>query len=334
MRRSIIILSLLTALLIPATGLVAQEQGELLCASCKQPNNPDNNYCTSCGVQLAEQKAELHQTKPFTFREPSRLFSVPNATVIPELAIGFTLGNSFGQQEAQSFLGNVSVGIGDVAEIELNAGGLVGNIIAGTTRMSTWAFKVQVFSGSEVWPMVALSLRSSNDWDEAQFDGRTLQTNAEELYTAGLRWLDYRMRLTTATVSLTHRISPPISGSVSLGFSDIRRKNMYTQWASAPERFDPDVRRHSQFQYSAGIAYTLNPRTNVIVEAQTIPFFDVNVAHRELVLKRMYVGAAGIRFALSRAFTLDSGIRYQSNFIGLADTQVRVALNGIFMIPM
>ncbi len=94
------------------------------------------------------------------------------------------------------------------------------------------------------------------------------------------------------------------------------------------------MRRHSQFQYSAGIAYTLNPRTKVIVEAQTIPFFDVNVANRELVLKHMYVGAAGIRFALSRAFTLDSGIRYQSNFIGLADTQMRVALNGIFVIPM
>lgn len=329
--RTIIILLALLLITIP---IMAQVDSTLLCSVCKQPNNPENNFCTSCGAKLTEQKVELPENKPFTFREPSRLFSVPTATVIPELGIGFTLGNSFGQQEPQSFLGNVSVGIGDVAELELNTGGMVGNIIAGTTRMSTWAFKVQVYSGNEHWPSTALSLRSSNDWDEAQFDGQALQTSAEGLYREGLRWLDYRMRLTTASVSLTQRLLPHLTASATVGYSDIRYKNLFTQWAGFEGKYVPDVTRRSQFQYAVGVAIELNPRTKVIAEAQTIPFFDYYLATNELVLKHMYVSAVGIRFALSRAFTLDSGIRYQSNFVGLADTQVRVALNGVFVIPM
>ncbi len=325
---------ILLGIAVIAMPVLAQDSSTLLCSSCKQPNNPENNFCTSCGKELSDETVELVDKQPFTFREPSRLFSVPSATVIPELAIGMTLGNSFGQQEPQSFLGTASIGIGNVAELELNTGGMVGNIIAGTTRMSTWAFKVQVFSGSEEWPMAALSLRSSNDWDEAQFDGEVLRTSADGLYREGLRWLDYQMRLTTASLSLTKPLMPHATASVNIGYSDVRYRNVYSRWVGNDGRYAPDVARKSQFQYGAGVAIALNPRTKVIAEAQTIPFFDVNVANRELVLKHMYVGAAGIRFALSRAFTLDSGIRYQSNFIGLADTQVRVALNGIFVIPM
>ncbi|MGH2569355.1 MAG: hypothetical protein ACRDGA_13540, partial [Bacteroidota bacterium] len=94
------------------------------------------------------------------------------------------------------------------------------------------------------------------------------------------------------------------------------------------------VTRSSQFQFAGGFAMELNPRTKVIAEVQTIPFFNYNITRDELQLEHMYVGALGIRFALGKAFTLDSGIRYQSNFVGLADTQVRVALNGIFVIPL
>ena len=78
----------------------------------------------------------------------------------------------------------------------------------------------------------------------------------------------------------------------------------------------------------------MNPRTSILAEAQTIPFFNYHVGNGNLKLEHMYVGAAGIRFALGRAITLDSGIRYQSDFIGLADVQIRVALNGVFVIPM
>ncbi|MGH2569558.1 MAG: hypothetical protein ACRDGA_14565, partial [Bacteroidota bacterium] len=241
MKTILICLTIVLAVVAATTTVTAQEVPTILCTVCKQPNNPDNNFCTSCGAQLADQKPELQETKtPFTYREPSKLFSVPTAAVLPELALGFTLGNSFGQQEFQSFLGNVSAGIGDIAELELNTSGMVGNIIAGTTRMSSWAMKVQVYSGDERWPAAALSLRSSNDWDEARFNAEAVQTGNSDQYRAGLRGLDYGMRLTTVTLSLSQRIYERTTVHGTVGFSDIRHRNVRV-WRVADMLYDPLV---------------------------------------------------------------------------------------------
>ena len=323
----------IAAVLITAVPLLSQESKQL-CDTCKQPNSAENNFCTSCGARLDGQNLEQKDELPFTYREPSRLFSVSTAALIPELGIGLTFGNSFGEQERRSFLGNVSVGIGGIAELELNTGGMVGNVLAGTTQMSTWAMKVRVSSEVEGWPAIAVSLRSSNDWDGATLTSQALAASSPDYYQAGLRGLDYEMRMTTATVSLSRSVHERTTLHGTIGLSDIRHRNLGVQRLDYGFRSDPSIKRSSQWQLSGGFTITMNTRTSVILEGQTIPFFNYNVTKGELNLEHMYVGAAGIRFALGKAITLDSGIRYQSSFIGLADTQIRVALNGIFMISI
>lgn len=333
--RAIILFSLIIlAILAVPLPAEAQAQQTVPCSVCNEPNKPGNNFCTSCGAKFTAAVAATDDG-PFTYREPARLFSVPTASVLQELALGITLGNSFGQQEQQSFLGNLALGIGDVAELELNTGGMVGNIVAGTTRMTTWGLKVQVMGEQESVPSIALSLRSSHDWDNTKLNGEFLRTEAPDHFREGLRWLDYNMRMTTAAVSFSRSVNPFATLHATVGLSDLRYKNLGAQYATNNSRsYDSGERRTSQWQAAGGFALYINPRTKVIGEIQTIPFFDYNMTQNTLHLKRMYVGAAGVRFALSKAFTLDSGVRYQSNFVGLADTQVRVALNGVFVIPL
>ncbi len=314
--------------------MLSQENAQYVCSACKQPINAESKFCTSCGARLTEQAIEPQETKSFTFRQPSRLFSVPTAAVIPELSIGLTLGNSFGQQERRAFLGNVSIGIGEIAELELNTGGMVGNVVAGTSRMSTWAMKVRFTSGDEYWPAAAVSLRSSNDWDEANFDAVALEASSPDFYRSGLRGLDYEMRMTTAALSLSWKTHEKTTVHGTIGIADIRNRNLGVQRKDSIYFFDTSVRRSSQWLVSGGFATIVKSRTCILVEAQTIPFFNYNVTSGSLKLEHMYVGAVGIRFALGKAITLDSGVRYQSDFIGLADVQIRVALNGVFLIPM
>ncbi len=334
MKKMIILFLLLVPFVLMTMEAVAQTADTLLCPECKQPNKQENSFCTSCGAKITDKTVAIQQGQSITYRAPARLLSVPTASVLPELALGLTLGNSFGQQEQQSFLRNVSLGIGNVAELELNTGGMVGNIVAGTSRMTTWALKVQVLSEHHTIPGIVLSLHSSNDWDNATFDSRTIEASNATAFREGLRWLDYDMRMTTASITAGGKILDRTSLYVTAGLSDIRFRNLGVQQVAVDFRYDPSVKRTSQWQAAAGVAIEINPRTRIIGEVQTIPSFNYNVTDGSLHLEHMYVGAAGIRFALSKAFSLDSGVRYQSNFVGLADTQVRVALNCILVIPI
>ncbi|GEM_PF-6687675 len=154
------------------------------------------------------QADEPKEKAPFSYREPARLLSVPTASVLEEIAIGLTIGNSFGQEDRRTFLGNVTLGIENVAELALNTGGLVGNVISATTRMSTWAVKVVILPEQEDQPAFAVGLRSSNDWDNSSFDGATLQQTSPDYYREGLRYLDYDWSLVsnrTASPSLRAR---------------------------------------------------------------------------------------------------------------------------------
>jgi hypothetical protein len=332
--RAIILFSLLLLTICAAPAPVgAQEQQTITCPACKEPNQATNNFCTSCGKKMRVESDGPKEKTPFFYRAPARLLSIPTAAVLEEMAIGLTLGNSFGQEERRSFLGNVALGIGNVAELELNTGGLVGNIISATTRMSTWGLKVLILSEKENQPALAVGLRSSNDWDNSSFDGATLQRTSPDYFREGLRYLDYELRMTTLSVIMSRSVSKQLIGHGSVGYADLRYRNLRTQVVDSEIRYEPTPQRSNQLHFTGGISYAVNPRTKVLAEIQTIPFFDFDVRNHQLFLNRMYVGAAGVRYALNRAITLDSGVRYQSNFVGLADMQVRVALNGVFVLP-
>lgn len=110
--RTLIILSLIVLTVsVVSLPVEAQERQTITCPICNEPSKPGNNFCTSCGEKFSAAAVGATDGGPFTYREPKRLLSDPTASVLQELALGLTLGNSFGQQEPQSFLGNVSLGI-------------------------------------------------------------------------------------------------------------------------------------------------------------------------------------------------------------------------------
>lgn len=308
----------------------AQSNDEILCSVCNGPNLISNNFCTSCGSKLVAKTVQREESVAQVYRQPARLFSVPTATVIPELTLGLTLGNSFGLQVGESFLGTASLGMGGIAELELSTVGLFAGLATGSSAFKTAGLKVIVLGDHEVLPSVAVSLRSSNDWEREQRDEGIIRAVDEGAYVEGVRGLDYESRITNLTLSFSKVVREQTTLHGGISFSDIRYRNVASYHMLNGARYFTEQTRKTRWQGFAGVSIRMNPRTQIMGEIQTIPLFNYDRSTGSIKLDKLYIGAAGVRFSLSTSWTLDAGIRYQDNFIGLADTQVRVTLNGVF----
>ncbi len=329
-------LVLLLALTLNATfsGATFAQDGETVqCERCKEPNLRSNNYCTSCGAKLVARPATKQDAVSPLYRQPARLFSVPTAFPPSHSAFTLTFGNNFGIQVGESFLGTAAVGIEGVGEIELSTAGLVTSVVTSVPGLRTAGMRVHVYAGDEILPAIGISLRSSNDWEREERNSDALAATDQASYDVGLRSLNLESRITTLALFLSKHLRATTSLHAGIGLSDVRHRNVYAGFVSPSFAVSDDSeRRSSQWQACGGASIVLSERTTVMGEVQTLPLFSYDVNRNNIRLSRMYVGAIGVRFSLSPSWSLDSGIRYQSTFIGLADTQFRVSVNGVFVL--
>jgi hypothetical protein len=325
-----ILLFIVPVVITSGTLLQAQSNEQLLCSMCQQPNDPKNNFCTSCGATFVPMTVEVGESEPSGYRQPARLFSIPVAHVLPELQLGITLGNTFGLEVGESFLGTMVLGIGNIAEIELSTAGLITSIAAGNTSLRTTGLKAQLFESDELGLIAGVSLRNSNDWENENRTETVIAHAAPDEYAAGLRGLSYESRITTLSLAIDKQFGGAATLHAGLGYSDIRYRNVYSRFVTGSSFFMPNEERRQQWQVLAGLLVVISPRTRLMAEAQNLPFLAYTVGGGGITARHIYVGAMGFRFSISQSWSLDSGVRYQSNFVGLADTQVRFSLNGVF----
>jgi hypothetical protein len=329
-------LSLLLVVLTIAVACVsihAQENNTILCQVCSEPNQMKNNYCTSCGAKLALVKVAEREEAPQSYKQPVRLFSLPMAVALSESYVTFAFGNDFGMQVGESFLGTVAIGVGEVGEIELSTSGLVTSLVKNSAGFRTAGMKIQVFAGHGDLPAVGFSLRSSNDWEREERSEIVLATSDRAAFDVGLRSLNLESRITTLALFVSKQVRPHTTLHAGIGFSDVRYRNVYAGFVYPHSSvYDNSERRANQWQAFGGTSIAMNDRTTVMGEIQTLPLFKYDVNRGTVRLSRMYVGAAGFRFSLSPSWSLDSGVRYQNNFIGLADVQFRVSVNAVFLL--
>jgi hypothetical protein len=326
--KTAIISIVLLSLFLPVA--VAQQGGKVLCITCRAENERSNNFCTSCGSRIVHAVSKQLEPLDETFREPARLFSIPTASVIPEMTVGLTLGNSFGLQVGESFLGTASLGMGGIAELELSTVGLFAGLATGSSAFKTAGLKAVVIEEYAFLPSIAISLLSSNDWEREQRDEGVVRSSDAPAYAEGVRGVNYESRITNLTISFGKQVRERTTAHWGITFSDIRYRNVSTYHAFNGTKYFSEQARKIRWQGFGGVSIRMNPRTQLMGEVQSIPLFNYDRSTGNIRLDRMYIGAAGVRFSLSTSWSLDAGIRYQDNFIGLADTQVRITLHGVF----
>ncbi len=294
-------------------------------------------YCFSIPSQY-----EKDSTTDVTFfdfpHDVNRIFATPTADVLKSLDLNIILGGAFGFEESSGFLGNVALGLGGIADIEVNTGSLLGALANVNQNIPTITLKGKFYKGTGNFPAIAIGLRSSNDWDRTKIYESGIRASEPDLYYEGLRNVDYEARITTAFIAFSKNANENLSLHAGGGISDLRYRNVRLGWAS------PSMDSHSSFSHGeiqkkqlgyvfGGLIYTINERTQLMFEAQTMPYFNVNVKNKTIVPKQRGLMVAGIRSAVSKVLLFDTGIRYQSNYKGIADTQIRLSLSFFISLP-
>ncbi|MDP2209471.1 MAG: hypothetical protein Q8K98_11990 [Bacteroidota bacterium] len=288
-------------------------------------------YCFSSASQDDNDK----ETKTFQFpHDLNRIFATPTADVLKSLDLNIILGGAFGFEESSAFLGNVALGLGGIADIEVNTGSLLGALANVNQNIPTITLKGKIYKGTENYPAIAVGLRSSNDWDRTKIYESGIRASEPELYNEGLRNVDYEARITTAFIAFSKNANENLSMHAGGGISDLRYRNIRLGWAYMYEYTDDGAINKKQLVYVfGGLIYTINERTQFMFEAQTMPYFNVNTKNRTIVPKQRGLMVVGIRSAVSKVLLFDTGIRYQSNYKGIADTQIRLSLSFFISLP-
>ncbi len=80
---------------------------------------------------------------------------------------------------------------------------------------------------------------------------------------------------------------------------------------------------------TAGLRLAMNARTHLMLELGPVPEVRYVLEDRSVTVRRVWRGVGGVRFFLGSWLSWDTGVRYQSNFDGIADAKIEMSLNAV-----
>ncbi|MDZ7288986.1 MAG: hypothetical protein ONB44_01250 [candidate division KSB1 bacterium] len=246
-------------------------------------------------------------------REPAvlpRLFNVPTADVLGSLDLYFTGGGAFGIEKERHFLGRAGLGLGDIAEVEFATQSVINSLQQASSSMPTSAFKMLIMRDRGNLPAVAMALRGTTSWQQ-------LEGNKSEV--------SFETRLTKLYIVASKRISK-VTGHIGLGLTDVRVRN--PQGWSFFEVGRKELQRNIWAPF-AGVSIQANPKAQVMVEIEGLPSYDFaeGGSYSSKDIKNIWAGVVGVRFYFTNWLAADTGVRYRSDFDGIADANIQANIN-------
>jgi hypothetical protein len=261
----------------------------------------------------------------------NRLFSIPNSKIINSLDFSFLIGSSFGFADNTGVLGTLGLGLGGYGDIEIGSESLLGSMFSSSENFTNIGIKVKILTESENIPGVAIGIKANNSWNSSRNDGDFIRTSESGLYDAGLRTADYDSRMTSVYAVIGKMVVPGLTLQAGIDFTDLRYKNVYVVFNEGNSTYmQNEQEREAVINFFGGFEYHLNNRTILMFELQSYPYLKVSTTDGLIKASRRIVTVAGFRFFISKWLLLDTGVRYQDNYSGLAETEIRIGLNGIW----
>jgi len=261
----------------------------------------------------------------------NRLFSIPNSKIINSLDFSFLIGSSFGFADNTGVLGTLGLGLGGYGDIEIGSESLLGSMFSSSENFTNIGIKVKILTESENIPGVAIGIKANNSWNSSRNDGDFIRSSESGLYNAGLRTADYESRMTSVYAVIGKMVIPGLTLQAGIDFADLRYKNVYVVFNEGNSTYiQNEQEREAVINFFGGLEYHLNNRTILMFELQSYPFLKVSTTDGLIKASRRIVTVVGFRFFISKWLLLDTGVRYQDNYSGLAVTEIRIELNGIW----
>ena len=274
---------------------------------------------------VARQQRDEQRWYKTMLREPAilpRLFNVPTANVLGSLDLYFTGGGAFGIEKERNFLGRAGLGLGDIAEVEFATQSVINSLQQGSSSLPTSAFKMLLLRERPGLPAIAMALRGTTSWRylaSGDFNGNfSFETRLTKLYFVGSK-----------------RVGK-VSGHLGVGLTDVRVRNIsYYNYLrnELPVVFTAELQRHLWAPFG-GLSIQANPKTQVMIEIEGLPSyaFRQGNSYRANDIKNIWAGVFGVRFYFANWLAADTGVRYRSDFDGIADANIQANIN--FLLPV
>lgn len=275
--------------------------------------------------------SEVEEAPAFVFpHSVNRLFTAPTSRVMNSLDVSVLLGGSFGFAENTGFLGTLALGIGGYGDIELSSESLLGSMFSSNESFSNVGMRLKIFTEDQKIPGVSIGIKANNAWNPSRNSSSLIRTTAEGLYGMGVREVNYDSRTTSLFLAVSKKLAAQLTGHAGINYADLRYKNVYTIFNESSIYTQEGQLRSEVWNFFGGAEYQLNDRTILMLEVQSFPYLRVSAADGSLTPARRVLTVVGLRFFVSKWLLVDSGIRYQDNYSGLADAEIRIGLNGIW----
>lgn len=264
-------------------------------------------------VPTTRPKQALPQWFKEALHEPvllPRLFNVPTAGVLGSLDLYFTGGGAFGIEKERNFLGRAGMGLGDIAEVEFATQAVINSLQRGSATVPTSAFKMQVLRERGALPAIAAALRGTTSWQSLQGAHANVS---------------FETRLTKLYLVASKKRNA-VSMHVGLGLTDVRVRH--------PQGWNFKKTNESELQGNlwapfAGASIQANPKAQVLFEIEGLPAYNFSEggSHGREAIKNIWAGVIGVRFYFTNWIAADTGVRYRSDFDGIADANIQANLN-------
>lgn len=274
---------------------------------------------------------------------PSRLFSIPTADVLKSMEISVSGGGAFGVEGGSALLRNFIIGLGSIAEVEFTNSGMTNQLTGKSEILPTSSFKVSLiperYKNRWYIPDIAVQLRSAS-WKSLEGNNYALRSDYKA-YSESIGGNLHDISQVQKRFSILYLIvgkKIPDFGNFQIGLSqtDVRTKGGYqTLYIESSHLYDtveiPELKK-SFLAPVAGFEIIANKNTHLMAEIQSIPLFDYDFQKERVAISKTWLGVAGVRFFISEWLSLDTGIKYQSEYKGIADAEIDIGIN--FVLPV
>ncbi len=256
----------------------------------------------------------------------SRMFVAPTGRMLLSGIVGLSFGGAFATQGGKEYLGLFSIGLGGVSELEVSTSHLVTNVFSSSKWIGTTALKFTIYNGKPETklPRVMLAFRS-NRWSSIEGSGSELSGPADSDGNSGIQSVDFKTHLTSLFLSATSELTPKFSVSGGLVWHDIRTKDL-SYYSNNYEITQLGDMKKSVVGVFGGVENLVNPNTYSILEFGLIPEIRFDDKMEEMMIGQLWYSMVGVRFFFRETAAVDAGIKYRSDYSGLADAEIVVGL--------
>ncbi|MCI0695063.1 YjbH domain-containing protein [candidate division KSB1 bacterium] len=281
---------------------------------------PESPKIISTARPLTRAKPDQQPWHKIMLREPAvlpRLFNVPTANVLGSLDIYFTGGGAFGIEKERNFLGRAGLGLGDIAEVEFATQSVINSLQRGSSSLPTSAFKMLIMRERLGLPAVAVALRGTTSWQSLDGSDST-------------SYFSFETRFTKLYLVASKRVNK-VTGHFGIGLTDVRVRNLQS-WnfmnGNPGNTYAGELQRNLWAPFG-GISIQANPKTQVMLEIEGLPSYEFGEGREYSAknIKNIWAGVVGVRFYFTNWLAADTGVRYRSDFDGIADANIQANVN-------